>query len=144
MGYRGGNGKFTKNKKVRNATPLEVDGVKFRSKLEAFTFRHLKESGIDCQYEENKYTLIEPFEYNGEKIRACTYTPDFVGDGWIVETKGFATDTFDIKWKMFKDYLRRNEIVVDLYLPRNQREVLETIEKIKGKMAKEDEVRTTV
>lgn len=144
MGFKRGR-KFTKNKKVRNATPLEVDGIGFKSRLEAFTYRNLKESGIIAAYEENRYTLIEPFEYNGEKIRACTYTPDFVGDGFVIEVKGFSTDTFNIKWKMFKDYLRRNEIVVDLYLPRNQKDVLSIIEQIKGKIEKEDnEVHTTI
>ena len=29
------------NKKIRNATPLTVDGINFRSKLEAFTYNKL-------------------------------------------------------------------------------------------------------
>ena len=28
-----------KNKKIKNATAVEVDGIKFRSKLEAYTYQ---------------------------------------------------------------------------------------------------------
>ena len=126
------------NKKIMNATPLEFDGIKFRSRLEAFTYRKLKESGINAEYEKHTYVLITPFEYAEEKIRACTYTPDFVNekDKWIIEVKGWATDSFKIKWKMFKRLLADKKLNIDLYLPGNQKEVIETIEKIKQKLKK--------
>ena len=139
MGFRVGEkskGKFPKNKKIRNATPLEIDGIQFKSKLEAFCYRHLKENKIENEYEKNTFILITPFIYNGEKIRACTYTPDFVGSTWVIEVKGFSNDTFPIKNKMFKKHLLDNNILYDLYLPRNQKEVLESIQSIKSKLNK--------
>lgn len=65
--------------KVRNATPNIYDGIKFRSKLETYTYKKLKEAGIDAEYESTHFELIPKFEYNGEKVRAMTYLPDFVG-----------------------------------------------------------------
>lgn len=126
-------GKFPKNKKVRNATPLEIDGIQFKSKLEAFCYRHLKENNIIAAYEGNTFTLIPAFEYNGEKVRACTYTPDFVGETFVIEVKGFANDVFPIKNKMFKKHLLDSNIIFDLYLPKNQKEVLAVIQLIKDK-----------
>ena len=124
------------NKKIMNATPLTFDGIKFRSRLEAFTYRKLKENGIEADYELNRYVLIPSFEYEGEKVRACTYTPDFVGKGFIIEVKGFSTDSFKIKWKMFKQYLANKRLNIDLYLPANQKKVVQVIETIKLKLNK--------
>ena len=134
MGYRGRRnkrgGKFPKNKKVKNATPNVYDGVKFRSKLEAFTYKLLKERGIRAEYEAHKYVLIPPFVYDNLKIRACTYTPDFVGNGWILEVKGYATESFIIKWKLFKYVLNSDSIKKKLFLVNNQKEVREAIDLI--------------
>lgn len=126
-----------KNKKVRNATPLIVDGIQFRSKLEAYTHKKLIEAGITAKYESTKFTLIDSFRYMGEAVRAMTYTPDFVGDDFIIECKGFGNDAFPLRWKMFKYFLYMNKIDLHLYLPRNQRQVDEVIEKLKAR--KEDE-----
>lgn len=132
MGWKVKKGK-AKNKKVKNATPLEVDGIKFRSKLEAYCYSQLLAAGLESYYEQNTYTLIPAFEYNGEKVRPCTYTPDFVGDGWIIEVKGFANDAFPIKWKMFKQLLAKTVSSLDLYLPKNQGQVREVIAQILSK-----------
>lgn len=89
--------------KIKNATRLEVDGIKFRSKLEAFCYSKLKENGIDnFEYEKIKFVLQEPFIFSGtsiesyekkeretgikirgfdeakNSIREITYLPDFV------------------------------------------------------------------
>ena len=37
---------MVKNTKVRNATPTEYDGIKFKSKLEAYCYKQLKENSI--------------------------------------------------------------------------------------------------
>lgn len=126
------NKKATPNKKVKNATPMEEDGIKFKSKLELFTYRKLKESKIKAAYEKNRYTLLEKFEYNDEKVRAMTFTPDFVGENFIIECKGNMNDAFPLRWKLFKSYLRNiyGENGPKLYLPRNQKQVLEVIQEI--------------
>ena len=133
-----------------NAKKKEVDGIKFRSLLEAFCYRKLKEANIANDYEKHKYVLLEGFHYpessyedNGKtgyvdkqkyKVRDITYTPDFVDPNgkWIIEVKGYANDVFPIKWKMFKNHLMQLEDPPVLYLPKNQGQVLKTIELIKN------------
>lgn len=120
----------SKQGKIRNATRLEVDGVKFRSKLEAFAYRKLQDAGFDVAYEENTYTLMEGFKYKDELIRPITFTPDFVDrqGRFVIECKGWPNDAFPLRWKLFKRYLTINGDPSDLYLPRNQKDVLDTIE----------------
>jgi hypothetical protein len=137
-----------KNKKVRNATTKVYKGIKFRSKLELFTYKKLEESEIKTLYEKKKYVLQEGFHYTAEchephktkgyvnneyKVRDITYTPDFVDPNgkWIIEVKGYANDVFPLKWKMFKNHLMKLENPPVLYLPKNQGQVLQTIELIK-------------
>ena len=134
--------------KIRNATSKVYKGIKFRSKLEVFTYKQLEAAGIKSMYEENTYTLMPGFypimdsyepskgEYknNTKKVRAITYTPDFVDPNgkWIIEVKGYANDVFPIKWKLFKVYLMENDMEdCTLYLPKNQKQVKETVELIK-------------
>ena len=51
-------------KKVRNAKSKEVDGIKFRSQLEAHCYRQLRDAGIKSDYEKKKYVLMEGFHYS--------------------------------------------------------------------------------
>lgn len=150
-------------KKVQNATKVEAFGIKFKSKLEKFTYEKLIENGIkNFKYEEDKFTLVEAFEYIPDsieaydrtdrttkqkqrlfglvdsKIRPMTYLPDFTcikpdKTGWILEVKGYSNDSFPIKWKIFKEYLNNNGYNITLYKPNNQGNVLKTIELIKEK-----------
>lgn len=109
--------------KVRNAQPNEYDGIKFRSKLETYTYKALKTAGIDVKYEAEHFLLIPKFEYNGEKIRPMTYLPDFVGNGFIIECKGMITDSFPLRFKIFKYSLLLQGKNPKLYLVRNQKQV---------------------
>ena len=109
--------------KVKNATPNEYDGIKFRSKLETYTYKALKTAGIDAKYEAEHFLLIPKFEYNGEKIRPMTYLPDFVGNGFIIECKGMITDSFPLRFKIFKYSLLLQGKNPKLYLVRNQKQV---------------------
>ncbi len=143
--------KQTKNKKVRNAVSKVYKGIKFRSKLELFTYKKLEEAGIKSLYEKKKYVLMEGFRFeqesiepsnkrstkgeyinNSDKVRDITYTPDFVDPNgkWIIEVKGFANDVFPLKWKLFKNHLQQQGDPPVLYLPKNQGQVLKTIELI--------------
>lgn len=151
--------KRVKNKKVINATKITNDcGIHFRSRIEEYTYRKLQDSKIQFKYEEFTFTIQEGFTFNqssyekttskpkdskkvtsfktvSEKIRPITYTPDFVfldgKNGWVIETKGYATDSFILKWKMFKKHLIDNGYNVVLFKPSNQKEVNECIELIK-------------
>jgi len=143
-----------KNKKVRNATVLEYYGITFKSKLELYCYRKLKEANIKFQYEKVKYELMPSFKFEndsyelykkkGERyfgpqkqlVRGVTYTPDFVGRHaghlFIIETKGNPNDAFPLRWKLFKKYLFDNDIRCTIYMPRNQKQVDEVVELIKN------------
>lgn len=144
--------RHSKNKKVQNATSGVYKGIKFRSKLELFTYKKLEEAGISALYEKKKFVLQEGFDFeapsiepstrkatkgqfldNTYRVRDITYTPDFVDPNgkWIIEVKGFANDVFPMKWKMFKNHLQQLGNPPTLYLPKNQGQVLKTIELIK-------------
>lgn len=113
----------TSNKKVKNATPLEYDGVSFKSKLEMYCYKLLKENNIPVEYEVVKFPILDSFTYNEEKVRGMTFTPDFVGDNFVVECKGFMNDAFPLRWKLFKYYLHKNQLRYELHLPRNKKDV---------------------
>ena len=119
--------------KVRNATPNIYDGIKFRSKLETYTYKKLNEAGIDAEYESTHFELIPKFEYNGEKVRAMTYLPDFVGKNFIIECKGLVTDSFPLRWKIFKYYLKQENKDYKLFLVRNQKQVDEMVNELSKK-----------
>lgn len=143
-----------KSGKIKNATALEVNGLKFKSKLELFTYNKLLEEGItDFKYEEVKFQLMEPFIFNNESfelhkdksftpntnnIRGITYLPDYTRinedkTGWIIEVKGYSNESFPLKWKWFKKYLLENGYNLTLYKPNNQQNVIKTINLIKEK-----------
>lgn len=129
-----------------------MDGIQFKSMLEVFTYRKLLEFELKFEYEKSKFVLMKGLEYpcetwenraNGEfedrsksKVRDITYTPDFIGYDdkgkikWVIETKGFANDRFPNTWKLFKQALVQQGTPVPLYLPKNQKQVLEVINKI--------------
>jgi hypothetical protein len=64
------------------------------------------------------------------------YTPDFIGQGFIIETKGRANESFPLRWKMFKRYVVDHLPGVVLYKPQNQRECDETIRLILNSRSK--------
>src|SRR3990167_5711997 len=95
----------------------------YKSKLEKTCADLLKDNNIFFEYEPYEVVLIEPFSYEllsyerigkefkqqRQKVRKMSYKPDFIGEGWIIETKGRKTPEFLIKWKMFKRYLIEHE-----------------------------------
>lgn len=120
--------------------------------LEVFMYRKLLEYGLKFEYEQKKFVIMQGFDYpldswesrpSGDyenkgrsKVRDITYTPDFVGYDtkgkikWVIECKGFANERFPNTWKLFKQTLIREKTIVPLYLPKNQKQCLETIDKI--------------
>ena len=124
------NGSLKKNKKVKNATPMVYNNIQFRSRLEVFCYKQLLKYNIEADYEKYKFTLLDGFRFNGEAVRKMTYTPDFVGKEFVIECKGQMNDAFPLRWKLFKYFLFKNKIEYDLYLPRNQKQVIEVMETI--------------
>jgi hypothetical protein len=147
------------NKKVRNATPLSYYGKLFKSKLELYCYKKLKDANLSFQYEAIKYEIVPNFRFKNDSyelfkvkgqrtfdkqrqnIRAITYTPDFVGyypetnNVFIIETKGNPNDAFPLKWKLFKKYLNDTNLNIDLYMPRNQKQIELVINLILNKNA---------
>lgn len=124
--------KRSQNKKIKNATPIEADGIKFRSKLELYTYKKLKEANIVTEYEQHKYELLPAFIFHGKKIRAMTYLPDFVGKGFIIECKGFANDAFPLRKKLFEFWLSVHEPETQYHVVRTQKEVDQLVETLKS------------
>ena len=118
-------------KKVRNATPNEYDGIKFRSKLETYTYKKLKEAKINADYEQHRYELLPAFTFGDKKYRAITYKPDFVGDKFIIECKGYPNDTWALREKLFNYYLYTHEPNTAFYVVHTQKQVDELISKLK-------------
>ena len=146
--YRKKNRQITRHKKTK------LDGIQFASKLESHMYLLLKAHKIPNGYESTKFTIIDGFDINfssyektpkkkylhdkgHKKILPITYTPDFVDTQkpprYIIECKGNPNERFPMVWKIFKRYLKINNIKADLFVPRNQKDCLEVIKIIKEK-----------
>ena len=123
--------RIKKEGKVKNATPTQLDGIKFRSKLEAYTYTKLKEANIPIEYEKHRYMLLPSFIFENKTIRAITYLPDFVGSNFIIECKGYPNDSWALREKLFKYYLINNLPNYKYYIVHNQKEVDQLIKELK-------------
>ena len=138
--------------RIKNVKVTSVDGVKYRSRLEAFTSIELRKEGIKFNYEKERFLLMDKFTYEGvsiekrkkkgkliydqafKSIRSVTYIPDFTNlkDGWIIEVKGLKSDVFNLKWKLFKQYLAKNNLNYELYMPGSKKQILQCVDIIKN------------
>lgn len=134
------------------------DGVTFASGLEKYMYKALKEAGIDFKYEGVTFELMPSFIFenvsierqsNGKgdftnrglkKILNLKYTPDFVGDTFIIETKGRANESFPLRWKLFKKWMMDNKDYRTLYKPQNQSECNDTIKLILAKTKRNEQI----
>jgi len=125
---------------------VAYDGINFASGLERYMHMALKKAKIKALYEGETFELQEAFDFPFESYERCgnskgeyknrgnkkilniKYTPDFVGRGFIIETKGRANESFPLRWKMFKKLISENKLEpFILYKPQNQKECDETI-----------------
>ena len=141
--------KRKRNKKgpVR-AKKVVYDGITFASGLEKYMYRALKKAKVKAKYEGRTYTIQSGFEFNmdsyerqsngkgefknrgNKKILPIKYTPDFIGDGFIIECKGRANESFPMRWKLFKGYINTVQPYVTLYKPQSQKECDQVIKLI--------------
>lgn len=105
----------------------------------------LSEHKLKFKYEPYRVTLLKGFELEENmawegtskklrhvrKVRPITYTPDFVGVNWVIETKGFFTEDAKLKWKLFKRKVLDLNIKPLLLLVRNKTQIAKAIELIK-------------
>jgi hypothetical protein len=131
MQYKRKKGKMTIQSKKK-----EIDGIKFDSTLESYMYTLLRDNNIENTYEGEKFTLIDGFKFDvssfertankpmidrgNNKIRAITYTPDFVSKDFIIEVKGRANESFPMRWKLFKRWISINRPNTVLYKPQSQ------------------------
>ncbi len=148
--------KFYKRKKGPvQSKKITYDGITFASGLEKYMYMALKKANIKALYEGQTFELVEGFEFPFEAYERCSngkgsyknrgskrilnikYTPDFIGKGFIIETKGRANESFPMRWKLFKRLIANDRVgPFTLYKPQNQKEcdmTVELIKKINGK-----------
>lgn len=124
--------KKQKTGKVKNATPNKYDGVKFRSKLETYTYKKLKEAKINADYEQHRFQLLPAFQYGNKKYRPMTYLPDFVGKDFVIECKGFPNEAWPLREKLFNYFLYQNNSNLKFYVVHTQKEVDALIDNLKN------------
>ena len=140
--------KFKRKRGPVRSKKVTFDGITFASGLERYMYQVLKKAKIKAIYEGQTFVLQEGFMFDNEsferqsngkgdmvnrgqkKILNIKYTPDFVSDSFIIECKGRANESFPIRWKMFKKYVKENLPHVTLYKPQNQKECDKVIELI--------------
>lgn len=138
------------NKRIKGATPLVVDNIRFKSKIEASVYKHLLQAGFDPVYEGMKFTIWSGFKptvpfytrigrsngLNMKKTIDITYTPDFTfkynGKLIIIEVKGLQNDVFPYKFKMFRGILERepyvdNTLLFEIFSIKQLKECIEII-----------------
>lgn len=147
-------GKQVENKKIKNASPLEFDGIFFKSKLEKMAYQTLRDNNLPVEYESRKFIIWEGFKptvpfYNKDsktrmlkledkKLIDCSYTPDFTFEynGYLIvlELKGFENNVFPLKKKMFRKWLeehRPKSIFFEIYTKRQLLQAIDTIKALK-------------
>jgi len=140
--------RYSKKRGPVRAKKVTFDGIKFASGLEKYMYIALQKAKIHAIYEGATFELQEGFMFdvdsyerqgNGKgtminrgqkKILNIKYTPDFVSPSFIIECKGRANESFPLRWKMFKKYVKKQIPHVTLYKPQNQKECDEVIELI--------------
>jgi hypothetical protein len=140
--------KYKRKKGPVRSKKVTFDGIQFASGLEKYMYMALKKAKIKSEYEGQTYELQEGFMFdvdsyerqgNGKgdmvnrgrkKILNIKYTPDFISDSFIIECKGRANESFPIRWKMFKKYVKERIPHVTLYKPQNQKECDKVVELI--------------
>jgi len=136
------------------AKKITYDGINFASGLERYMYMALRKNKIKATYEGETFVLINGFhlanesyekQANGKgdftnrgskRILPIKYTPDFIGDDFIIETKGRANEAFPIRWKLFKKLVSEQFPNYVLFKPQNQKECDRVIEIIKEKRKK--------
>ena len=133
-----------------NHVRSNYDGKEFKSKLELFCYKLLKDSELEFSYEGESFVLEQSFTHVGrygkkgtkafsikdkQHIREITYTPDFVSHKhrFIIETKGFVPSqhSFHIRFKLFLKHLANSNMGdYAIYIPRNQGDVKAVINDI--------------
>lgn len=130
---------------------VSYDGINFASGLERYMYMALKKNKIKAKYEGETFVLLAGFHFENEvyerqanskgefmnrgekRILPIKYTPDFIGDNFIIECKGRPNESFPIRWKLFKQLVTQQFPGYILFKPQNQKECDRVIEILKSK-----------
>jgi hypothetical protein len=112
------------------------NGIKFASQLEIYMYKCFEEADIPVGYETERFDVLEGFfspnvsfertankdliNRGEKKIRGMFYTPDFVNEHFICETKGRPNEAFPIRWKLFKRHLALTNDMRVVYKPQSK------------------------
>ena len=145
------------NKKIKNATLSEYEGVALKSQTEKLIWKTLNEQGIKAVYETEKIVLIDGFKptkyfytrvknkltkrwelkTDFKKVINITYTPDFIfylnGYKVYLEVKGFENDVFPVKKKLFRKSLEETHpeaLFFEIYTKKQLLQAIEIIKKL--------------
>lgn len=136
------------------AKKVSYDGHNFASGLERYMYMVLKKAKIKAKYEGETFVLVNGFHFENEayekqsngkgefinrgnkRILPIKYTPDFIGEDFIIECKGRANESFPMRWKLFKKLVAEQFPNYTLYKPQNQKDCDRTIELILNKRYK--------
>lgn len=128
------------------AKKITYDGINFASGLERYMYMALRKHKIKATYEGETFVLVNGFHLSNEayekqangkgdftnrgskRILPIKYTPDFIGEDFIIETKGRANESFPIRWKLFKKLVSEQFPDYVLFKPQNQKECDRVIE----------------
>ena len=144
------------DRRLIKSKAMTIDGINFKSRLEGYMYKLLKENKINFKYEDESFELLSSFVFNNDyfarlssgkgdfinrghkKINNMSYKPDFVinhnGYYAIVETKGLPTEPFNMRMKLFKGALNQSNTECDIFVPQTQTECLKTMEIILDKI----------
>ena len=104
--------RYSKKKGPVRSKKVKHDGIQFASGLEKHMYIALKKAKIKAHYEGQTYELVSSFNFEQEsyerqgngkgeyrnrgnkKILNIKYTPDFVGDSFIIECKDVLMNLF--------------------------------------------------
>ena len=120
MFYRRKKGPKKKKRGPVQSRKISYDGHNFASGLEKYMYMALVKAKIKAKYEGETFVLLNGFHFENEvyerqanskgefinrgekRILPIKYTPDFIGEDFIIETKGRPNESFPIRWKLFK------------------------------------------
>jgi len=138
-------------KTPRKRTRKKKQLGRYKSSIEKYCADQLREYGLDFDYEEHKFELMDRFRFpnkyfkmtskgkdmadrTGSVVLPITYTPDFVGKNhkWIIETKGYLPSHHDfmMRWKLFLSYLVGIQSDYIVFLAKNSRQVDHAVQEI--------------
>ena len=112
------------------------NGIKFDSKLEEYAYRLMDAHGIEFEFQV-PIELIPKHRLNGKAVRKAVVIVDFVikKDGLVIymDTKGYATDTSKLKYKMLGWKKLQEEANFEITWLQSKGAVLEFVNNLKIK-----------